>query len=102
MNYHEFMHAYPVLGKRLHTLHCESCRPGGISEKIVYEGDQYDGIGRVTVFLQYGSKTFPFRVTNGTIYAFGRQQSMYRPTVMVLSGGRRSTYDNEPILPKRN
>lgn len=100
MNYVEFWTKYPILGKRLHTLHCESCKPMGESLKITYEGDEYNGSGTVHCKLQYGHKTFPVTVKNGVIYAFGRTQSMYRKTTMRLSNGKRSVYINDPILPK--
>lgn len=100
MTYGEFFKAYPLLGHRLHTLHCESCKPGGVSEDITYEGTETDGSGVVAVKCFYSGRAFPFTVTNGVIRAFGRQQDMRKPTRMKLHTGgvHWSTYDRELIL----
>lgn len=87
MTYGEFFKAYPLLGHRLHTLHCESCKPGGMSENIVYEGTETDGQGVIHVTCQYSFKHFKFSVKNGVIRAFGRQQNMRKPTRMKLYNG---------------
>lgn len=86
MNYSQFIDTHPLLGNRLHTLHCESCKPMGVSLSINYTGTQTDGKGEMFVTKQYGGEVFKFSVKNGIIRAFGLTQDMRKPTEMKLHG----------------
>ena len=89
---------HPMLARRLHTLHCESCKPQGVDLSIIYVGADTDGRGKVNVRLQYGYKSYRVSVRKGVIRAFGRIQSMRKPTIMRLSGGRRADYGETDLL----
>jgi len=79
VQYGTFFITHPVLGDRLHLLHCDTSKPQGICSWIIYTGDQLNGTGTVIANCQYGRRSYQVRVENGILYAFGKKTNLRKP-----------------------
>ena len=65
----ELNEKFPVLYDKLHCLICSEHIGAGLTERVVFTGDQLNGKGEITFFRPYGQSTRTFSIKDGTLLA---------------------------------
>ena len=95
VQYVTFWTIYPVLGKRVHTMHCDSHKPKGVCTWITYTGDQLNGTGTVRANCVYGHREYKLTVVHGKVSVFGLRSDLRKPFKPNTYGTDQEVLDND-------